>query len=426
MKSERGQALILIALGMVALLALTALAIDGGMAYAERRSSQNAADNAALAAAYRILETGDQSLATAAAQTITNSNGFDEENSVFDIQFAPVPSNVCGGQGVDITVSLGTSTETSFGGIVGVDNVDSTVRAVTRACFPRNESLLSGDAVVGLDPDERSFESTSNAAEWEIKGGGLFANNEAYNQNSTVNFVDGHCATVVGNVTGNEKFPCYTANNTNQKIQYPADALAIVPAPPACTGTAVKNGNNYSEQSGHENEGSKVAFAKQGEMHFAPGIYCITGADKSSQVRIYGDDVLFWIMNPDSFEMKFAGGGSAGSGFYTTGRVSGPERFNGFMLIIPISEKAKTQPCSGYQNGKPSINFRGNGNAGISGTILAPSACIDFRGNSKASALRSQIIGYKISSNGGGYILVDYRAEDNRTEPKPPVLELLE
>jgi uncharacterized membrane protein len=118
MKSERGQALILIALGMAALLALTALAIDGGMAYAERRSSQNAADNAALAAAYRILETGDQSLATAAAQTITNSNGFDEENSVFDIQFAPVPSNVCGGQGVDITVSLGTSTETSFGGIV--------------------------------------------------------------------------------------------------------------------------------------------------------------------------------------------------------------------------------------------------------------------------------------------------------------------
>lgn len=77
----------------------------------------------------------------------------------------------------------------------------------------------------------------------------------------------------------------------------------------------------------------------------------IIDADKPSKVNIYGHDVLFYIMNPDTFEMKF----SAGDVFY-------------------------------HQ-------------AAWSGTILAPSPCIDYRGNAGARAIKSQIIGYTVSSN---------------------------
>jgi len=52
----RGQALVLIALAFAALLALLALAIDGGNAYAQRRRAQNAADAAALAGTRRLWE----------------------------------------------------------------------------------------------------------------------------------------------------------------------------------------------------------------------------------------------------------------------------------------------------------------------------------------------------------------------------------
>lgn len=45
--SEKGQALILITLGIIALIGFTALAIDGGRAFEERRHAQNAADTAA-------------------------------------------------------------------------------------------------------------------------------------------------------------------------------------------------------------------------------------------------------------------------------------------------------------------------------------------------------------------------------------------
>ncbi|WP_376791855.1 pilus assembly protein TadG-related protein [Thermoflexus sp.] len=52
----RGQALVLLALAFAGMLALLALAIDGGNAYAQRRRAQNAADAAALSATRRLYE----------------------------------------------------------------------------------------------------------------------------------------------------------------------------------------------------------------------------------------------------------------------------------------------------------------------------------------------------------------------------------
>ncbi len=420
MKKERGQALILIALGLVALLAITALAVDGGNALAERREAQNAVDNAALAAAYSLAANGTQAQARAAAENITASNGYTEANSTVTIQIANVPATACNrsGRGFDVTVTLSTATETAFAPLIGVDEVDNTVSAVARTCLSRVEPLFFGNAVVGLNPNGNSFESTSAAADWTIYGGGIFANNDAYNQNTDIVFPDGHCVTAVRAATG-KSFGCTpSVNNPSLRISYPEGAAALVPAPPACSGTAVKSGDNYSEQPGHEGKGSKVAFAKSGNMYFAPGIYCITDADKASKVNIYGDDVLFWVMNPNGFEMKFSGGG----GFFTSGRRSGPERFNGYMIIIPMSDT----PCTKFSNGTPALELRGNGDGDITGTILAPSSCIDYRGNANTKTTRSQLIGYIVSSNGNAELIINYRAEDNRQEARPPSIDLLE
>ena len=55
--TERGQTLVLVALMMVGLLAVTGLAIDGGTAFLERRRVQNAADAAAMAGAQDLVLT---------------------------------------------------------------------------------------------------------------------------------------------------------------------------------------------------------------------------------------------------------------------------------------------------------------------------------------------------------------------------------
>ena len=48
---EKGQIIIILALGLVGILALTALALDGSRVYNERRLDQSTADSAALAGA---------------------------------------------------------------------------------------------------------------------------------------------------------------------------------------------------------------------------------------------------------------------------------------------------------------------------------------------------------------------------------------
>ena len=67
MKKDRGQALVIVAFGLAALIGMAALAIDGGNVYSDRRHAQNAADTAALAAGLGFIrDPADWSAASAA------------------------------------------------------------------------------------------------------------------------------------------------------------------------------------------------------------------------------------------------------------------------------------------------------------------------------------------------------------------------
>ncbi|MCA9913344.1 MAG: hypothetical protein KC496_08335, partial [Anaerolineae bacterium] len=58
---ESGQAIVLVALFMIALLAVSGMAIDGGGLYFLYRDARNATDAAAIAAAYTLCIQGDES-----------------------------------------------------------------------------------------------------------------------------------------------------------------------------------------------------------------------------------------------------------------------------------------------------------------------------------------------------------------------------
>ncbi len=73
---ETGQSYVILALAAVGLFAFAALAIDGGRLYAERRHTQNATDNAAMAAA-RALCLGQN--ITNAALLLAGENGYDND-----------------------------------------------------------------------------------------------------------------------------------------------------------------------------------------------------------------------------------------------------------------------------------------------------------------------------------------------------------
>lgn len=77
--AERGAAAIIVALSLLVLLGFTALAIDAGLGYSERRGTQNAADNAALAAAWEDCNPADAATPSPlqSARSTAADNGYD-------------------------------------------------------------------------------------------------------------------------------------------------------------------------------------------------------------------------------------------------------------------------------------------------------------------------------------------------------------
>jgi hypothetical protein len=415
-KSEKGQALILIVFALVGLLALTGLAMDGGHTFADRRQSQNAADGAALAAAL----TYQKNVGLALSDPMTNVNekalaaaavnGYDGVTSTVTI--TNVPDTTCPGtgtQGKKFTVTVVSTIKTWFAPLVGVNEVKNTTTAISRACPKVWGPTFDGAAVVGLDPNGTSYDSgNSNAAKWNLTGGGVFANNAAASKNSnSVTFnTPGTCVTAVGDASG---FSCTPVieNSPSLKYNYPADIIPLLPPIPLCTGVATTSGGQVHEQLGYENKGSVVSGI---EHDYAPGVYCVD--DLSGMMTLHGatigTGVTLYIRSTD-FTIKFNGGGYIG----ITAPTSGP--YAGVAMFSNVT----TTPCT--QN----MEFRGNGSTMNKGTIFLPSACIDFRGNSNGALQRTQLIGYDVTSNGNAGVAINFSPDDNYIVPTPDSLELV-
>lgn len=398
--SEKGQALIVIALAAVVLFGFAALAIDGSMAFSDKRHAQNAADTAALAGALAYSRGND---ITISAQTRAISNGYDSGTmSDVTVTATDVPSGGCPGNvaGKDIKVDIVSHVNTSFARVIGRTQITNAVTATSRGCGYYVAPLFGGHAIVSLKDTSSpcAFDSgNSNSAHWKIKGSGIFSNGCAFSKNgNSVTFVDpGDCATTVGTATG---FTSCTPQ-LGQAISYPDDVLAMMPENP-CDGTPGDVG---------------LAPPASGST-FTNGIYCISDLDDYDQEDIHLDNATLYVTDTN-FNLKFAGGG----GFSGTATSSGD--YEDYYMIIAY----ESDPCQDFNDHDAQvIQYRGNGSGSFQGTILAPSACIDLRGNGEASGLHTQIIGYIVSSNGNAEVYINYDAAENHQEPVYPTITLLQ
>jgi hypothetical protein len=80
--TERGAAAILVAISLLVLVGFAALAIDGGLGFDQRRGTQNAADNAALAAAWEACNPRDAATPdpVGSALAVAAENGYDDND----------------------------------------------------------------------------------------------------------------------------------------------------------------------------------------------------------------------------------------------------------------------------------------------------------------------------------------------------------
>jgi len=177
-EDARGQTLPIFALGLVALLAITALVVDIGFVFMIRRHEQNAADPGALAAA-RYIPSGDRSQMWAGACSYALRNGFHPartdngascdpsgviDDSTLTVNWPPGQSagEYAGSLGY-VEVIVTRPHRSFFAGIVGI----STFTVSTGAVAAFDEGTGGSSSLVSLSPKGCPGEAAA-----KVNGGG--------------------------------------------------------------------------------------------------------------------------------------------------------------------------------------------------------------------------------------------------------------
>jgi len=162
LRQAQGQILPIFALALVAIVAMVGLVLDGGSVSAQRRSQQNAADLAALAAANDLIVNQGSAAWVATAQSVTEKNGFKDGSNGVTVN---VTCKNCPGQasdpnaaGVQVTVGITAPHRNTFSGIFGFTNWDVSTTATAK----------TGWADTGTGPapfviSNENFDSEGNA-----------------------------------------------------------------------------------------------------------------------------------------------------------------------------------------------------------------------------------------------------------------------
>lgn len=183
---ETGQAVVIVALLMVGLIAMLGLVLDGGNAYAQRRRMQNAADAAALAGAGRMSQsetTNEQVLA--GVHEYASRNGANPNPTAYYIRsngqrmspIASFPANERppqGAVGVDVTATL--TVRTYFLGALGINTFPASADA----------AAMAGPAgsVVGLVPWALNWDAASAPLGVQVSLGSSVGSGGTYNYES--------------------------------------------------------------------------------------------------------------------------------------------------------------------------------------------------------------------------------------------------
>jgi Flp pilus assembly protein TadG len=133
-RRDRGQILVLFALGLVAIIAMVGLVLDGGDTFAQRRGQQNGADFAALAGANAYMNrsgTVAQNTAAAitAARAAAHTNGYDQGTGgmTVDVNVSLLSA------GAQVKVDIMKPHENSFARVMGMNTWDVSVTATAQA-----------------------------------------------------------------------------------------------------------------------------------------------------------------------------------------------------------------------------------------------------------------------------------------------------
>jgi hypothetical protein len=456
--AERGQALILIALAAIGLVAITALAVDGSAKYSDRRHAQNAADASSLAASLEktnLLTGGatESDCSTATGYTNTafcqdvidaawdraTENGYDGllSNDV-DVYSPPIDGPYAGNHNY-VQVFITSRVNTFFARVIGIAQTRNTVEAVALA--KKGGILGDGAMIISYDPDPNcssgvgsgggSVDVTGNA-KIKLTGGGIFLNSD-----ETCGFSIPNCADLeidpgaginsvgVDNINQDgcaeqaDEFPNQDSVIIPDDVEFPAvpPECGINP-PPTPTYLGVNTLDNkgewliypgYYTQFPHQ-----LLVSNKQHIFMASGVYCIDPGGPSQGKDLSWSPVDFvelngstdpiknkyQVYNPDGVTLyiKTGGGFTLNANNPTLLDASTDGDYQGYLIIL-----------EGNQSSIEDCSITGGAEIDINGMIFAPYCDITVNGDSTSVAyINAQLIGWDLKINGGAGITFNY------------------
>jgi len=297
--SQKGQALVLIALAIVGLIGFTALTVDGGRVLSDRRHAQNAADASALAAALAKIQdtSGVPTTANAAAENKAleraDSNGYHNDGVGSDVIVnIPPVGGTYDGNPEYIQVIIHSYVSTTFARVLGRTMVENTVEAITRVQGSTSTTNPWGNAgmVAVRHTNERCF-TINGSANLHIHGSGISVNCTA----PDTLFVNGNTNVTLDddiNIAG-----CYTDQHNQVVFNNPGDAFQCdismpvlsasdfsgiqrtLPAPD-CSSLPLKTSSDTYEEAGYKVFPPGRYTASQtanSDAKLKEGLYCFLG-----------------------------------------------------------------------------------------------------------------------------------------------------
>jgi hypothetical protein len=294
-KNEQGQAIVIMAFALIALLAFAALAIDGGNAYVERRRSQNGADAAALAGARqvwinRVDLNSSETLVLREANNAAEKNGIGDTNNIpgdavngyVRAYYTDRNGNTLSNNGNPIAVGAAGSIPPNAGGLQVYASRD--FKTFIAGIIGRTEMAAMADATAviippvgcgdyaihGKGPSQNNLSvhvtgSNDHGSNFQIVDGGVYGGDGGHIQNSQV-VGSGIHVDLVGGCNGNCSVGGNPIVNYNAQPQ-PAPALYDIADYQPGGQYAVIAGGNYHPYSG----------GRSFSGNMAPGLYYVDG-----------------------------------------------------------------------------------------------------------------------------------------------------
>jgi hypothetical protein len=458
-KSEKGQALVIIALAAVGLFAFTALAIDGSRVFSDRRHAQNAADTAVLAAALAKIRTPNYPpnapdapdlAAIAAGEHRAETNGYvSDADTTVEVNFCnevglnppceglPASADTPEEQAEYIQVVIRLTTNTTFARIIGRNTVPSIVTAVARAKPGSFSPLIADMALAAMNLHNPNAMFGHGNITLDVNGGGVFVNSDytsACPPGSGAMTTDGNGTydapvyEVVGSL-------CSNGTSSVVGLQQPASQIPplanVDPPDIPCGPPGSLSGTTFLPGTyGHID-------IPGGTWTFENGDYCFTdGVNLHGNVNIIANNANFRITSGEFFStangtfectnlLVHIDGGSGirftGSTVFTCNGVTffastGSLTWNGAVgstLIAPSTGDYANLLIYFPSTNPSALTISGNSDSTLQGSIIAAASPIAILGNSTSVAgnplqLSSQIIGDTVDIGGNGNIVINY------------------